>query len=163
MVAMSGWIMPAPLATPVTRTLPTVRVQALARVSVVMMAVAKGAQDWAVSPASSAGRVDTMRSLGSCTPITPVEFTSTASGAQSSSCATASTVAWQAASPCGPVAALAQPELTSSAVQWPRLRARFVRDTWIGAAATRLRVNMAAATAPLAQTIRPTIRLRPTS
>ena len=121
-VAMFGWIMPAPLAMPVTRTSPplppaTVRVLILGRVSVVMMPRAKGSQVPVAQAFASAGMAPQTRSIGSRLPMMPVLFTSTAAGVQSQAAAAASIMASASAAPSGPVAAFAQPEFTTSTLQ----------------------------------------------
>jgi hypothetical protein len=77
MVAMSGRIMPAPLAMPVTRASPfpslTFLEDALATVSVVMIASAAVAQPQSFKAGSAA----TMRAAGSGSMMTPVENGST--------------------------------------------------------------------------------------
>jgi hypothetical protein len=145
--------MPAPLATPVTRIMPPsfagrVRELILGRVSVVMMPRSKGSQLPATQAPARAGMAAVTRSMGRRCPMTPVEFTSTAAGVQSHAAATASIMACASAAPWGPVAALAHPEFTTSAMQRPRESRRLRRLARIGAAANAFVVNMAAAAAP---------------
>ena len=136
--------MPAPFAMP-----PTVHPSActctacLATVSVVRMASAASgppslsrAAAARVMPASSA-------SIGSRSPISPVEHTATSPAPMSSAVATYSAVAWVSANPAGPVHALAPPELRTTARSRPSATA--CRDHSTGAACTRLRVKTAAA------------------
>jgi hypothetical protein len=84
-------------------------------------------------------------STGSCTPITPVERTSTCAGSSPSAAAASACVARAAASPCSPVAAFAIPELTTTACGSATASASC--DTSTGAAFRRLAVNIAAPTA----------------
>ena len=121
--------MPAPLATPETRTVrppahAMVRDDILGLVSVVMIARANGSSGppsvACARRAAMCGISGTMRSIGSCTPITPVELTSTDSHAQPIASETASTISCAFATPRGPVAAFAQPEFRMSADAWPR-------------------------------------------
>ena len=117
MVAMSGRIIPAPFAIPVTvNSRPaTVRrtERPLGTVSVVMMARAARGQPSSVSAVSAAGSAATMRSTGSGAPITPVEKGSTASAHTPPASARAAQVRSASSSPRGPVPAFALPELTS--------------------------------------------------
>ncbi len=158
-VAMSGWIMPAPFAMPVTVTgtpsTVTRRDAPFGTVSVVMIAFAAANQPSARAAALAAGSASTMRLTGSGSMITPVEYGSTSSGAQSSSRATATHSACASASPDSPVPAFALPALTMSArIPAPAAccRARCSRQTITGAAQKRLRVNTPAATVPGSQT-----------
>ena len=82
MVAMSGAIMPLPLAMPVTWALvPATGADAtLGNVSVVPMATAAASQAFgsgAERPATSPGSAASMHSTGRSSPMTPVEATST--------------------------------------------------------------------------------------
>ena len=141
-VAMFGWIMPAPLAQPTTvqrrPACSTVRDDHLAYVSVVMMARAKGSRLPCAARAAMGAISGSMRSTGSCTPMTPVEFSCTATDEMSHARATASASSMAFAMPRSPVAALAQPELMRRAPQWPRLSLRCRRLSCTGAAHTRL-------------------------
>ncbi len=80
-VAMLGWIMPAPVEMPVTvmvrPSITTWRETALGTVSVVMIASAAEAQLDGARSARHAGKPDSMRSTGSTSMITPVESGST--------------------------------------------------------------------------------------
>ena len=77
MVAMSGWIMPEPLAMPqsVTGASPirTCAELPLAKVSVVMIAAAAASQASGSSAAWSFGRLATTVATSRRSPITPVE------------------------------------------------------------------------------------------
>ena len=96
-VAMSGWIMPEPLAMPVTVTgTPSIAIRRDApfgTVSVVMMADTASNQWSAASASRAAGSAATIFSTGSGSMITPVENGSTSRGAQPSIDATAAHVA----------------------------------------------------------------------
>ncbi len=126
MVAMSGAIMPAPLAMPlivtVSRPILAVAVATLAKVSVVMMARA-AARKWPPS-ACAASRSITPSNLraSSGSPITPVEARNTSLCLQPVALAAVSAVSLVAARPLFPVKALALPELTTSARAFPPLR-----------------------------------------
>ncbi len=97
MVAMSGAIMPLPLAIPVIRTavppIVAVRVAAFGKVSVVMMPRAAASQPSGVSVACRAGRAAVIRSCGSTSPMTPVLARNTSLAGQPSRAAAASAVA----------------------------------------------------------------------
>ena len=96
MVAMSGWIMPAPFAMPVivTGTSPTVtrRDAPFGTVSVVMIADTAANQPSAASAARAAGSAATIFATGSGSMITPVENGSTCCSPQPSIDATAAHV-----------------------------------------------------------------------
>ena len=151
--------MPTPLATPETRTWRSERssagramvvVAALRRESVVIIAVPKASQ-----PAASAWRCvsarraipSRIRSTGSRVPIRPVDAASVSSGSIPSVAASAMAMADWSSSPAGPVAALAQPLVTTMARTRPPDRARCRRLRRTGAAWTRLAVKTAAAVA----------------
>ncbi len=86
-------------------------------------------------------------SIGSRSPISPVEHTATSmapvSVPQSDSAATASAVAWASWKPPGPVQALAPPEFRMTARNAPVVSTCWLHST--GAALTLLRVNTPAA------------------
>jgi hypothetical protein len=116
MVAMFGWIIPEPLATPTTRAPPRRRASAVFIVrSVVRMASANGSTS---SPraATASGTPARTRSIGSLWPITPVDPVST-SCARASPRAPAVAAAKSSLSqtPSSPLAQLALPALTTSA------------------------------------------------
>src|SRR5258708_35685260 len=150
-VAMFGWIIPAPLEMPVTvmvrPSMTTWRDTALGTVSVVMIASAAEAQFPGERSAMHAGRPSMMRSTGSASMMTPVESRSTSGLSRWGSRATAWQVARALAMPSAPVPALATPVFTTIARIGP-LSARCSRHTMMGAAAKRLRVNTAATRAP---------------
>src|SRR5438445_426679 len=110
-VAMSGWIMPAPLAIPPTVTIPpgvsNRTAQCFGRVSVVMMARAAAVPPAAVRWAAAARSPSAIGATGSGTPMTPVERTSAVRGGSPAACSAACAIARAAASPSGPVHALA--------------------------------------------------------
>ena len=119
MVAMSGAIMPAPLAMPliVTVALPrrAVAVATFGKVSVVMMALAASSQPPACALATRPSITPPNWLAGSGSPITPVEARNTSPGLQPAALAASSAVNLQASRPVLPVKALALPELTTSA------------------------------------------------
>ncbi len=154
-VAMSGWIIPEPLAMPVTVTgtpsTATRRDAPLGTVSVVMIADTAANQWSGASAAFACGSAATIFATGSGSMITPVENGRTASGAQPSAAATAAQVASASAMPGAPVPALALPALTISARRpWaaPPSADRCRRQTVTGAAQKRFRVNTPAAVVP---------------
>ena len=123
MVAMSGAIMPAPLAMPlmVTFALPsrTVAVATFGKVSVVMIARAASSQPsgTARSARSSSTPLNLVASSGS--PITPVEARKMLSGLLPVAFAAIAAVSVVACLPVLPVKALALPEFTTSARACP--------------------------------------------
>src|SRR5271167_2208292 len=153
MVAMFGWIMPAPLAQPTRCTrLPAILKEALAvlgRVSVVQMASESSANEraegrwWRVT----IGRARRILSRGSGTPITPVEQTKNSCGSQFRRLAASFTVRSAAAWPAAPVVQLALPALTTTARMRPLEDLRCWREITTGAATTRFCVKTAAAEA----------------
>ena len=86
------------------------------------------------------------RSIGSGTPITPVEQTSTSSPAPVSSPASAA-IRSASARPCAPVATLALPLDDHDGARARRAAARRSRQSRTGAPAARLRVKTPAAVA----------------
>ena len=150
-VAMSGWIIPAPFAMPVTVTgtpsTSTRRDAPLGTVSVVMIAETAANQRSGASAAFAAGSAATIFATGSGSMITPVENGSTCCGAQPSIAATAAQVASAAAMPAAPVPAFALPALTISA-RMPPVCARWRRHTCTGAAQNRFCVKTPAAVVP---------------
>ena len=135
MVAMSGAIMPEPFAMPAMVTAaPSISAVAkapLGKVSVVMIARAAASMPSARRASVRSGTLAVMRSTGRRSPMTPVEATSTSSGAHRSAAATASASARTAASPSAPRKTLALPALTMTARALPRGRtARHQRTGW---------------------------------
>ncbi len=118
------------------------------RVSVVMIAVAKAFSASASSPrpATTAGTAATSFSTGSGTPMIPVDEGMMNCGAASSAAPSAAQLCSATTIPEAPVAQFALPALTSTARTRPLFLRRCARPTSTGAAATRLRVNIAAAT-----------------
>ena len=151
MVAMLGRIMPAPLLMPVMDTVapPTWAwaLNALGKVSVVMMPSAARAQWSACASANAAGRPASMRSVGRDSMITPVEKGNTCSGATFSKPARAWQVERARAKPSAPVPALALPVLMTIA-RTPLPAARCSRLTCTGAAQKRFCVKTPATLAP---------------
>ena len=121
-VAMSGAIMPEPLMIPAIVTgLPSivqVATAPLAKVSVVMIVAAASSQPHGAA-AKAASSPASARSIGSGTPITPVEATNTSEGWQPRCAAVRAAMASTAARPRLPVKALELPALTTSARAWP--------------------------------------------
>src|SRR5262249_4996370 len=118
-VAMSGAIMPAPLAMPqiVTGVAPnrTIAAAPFGNVSVVMIALAAASQAPGAAPAtrSAITAVNLVASSGS--PITPVEARNTSVGLQPTALLAIEAVSLVDSRPDLPVKALALPELTTSA------------------------------------------------
>src|SRR4051812_7151353 len=116
MVAMSGAIMPAPLAIPlmVTVVFPilAVAVATLGNVSVVMIALAASSHGsglaWATMPSITPSNALAL----SGSPMTPVEARNTSAGRQPTARDVIFAVKAQASRPLLPVKALALPELT---------------------------------------------------
>jgi hypothetical protein len=104
-VAMSGAIIPEPLATQVMVASPTRSERALGWVSVVMIPSAPMIGS-SPRPADIPCTPRSMISIGRRTPITPVELTSTLSGVQPISAAAAAAMRRAFSSPCSPVATL---------------------------------------------------------
>src|SRR5260370_40295539 len=152
--------MPAPLGIPRMEAvlLPTFNWAdaSLGRKSVVMMAPAKARTAASVASAWVISWGRRARILSACrgTPIIPVEDGKTCRPGTPKASPTAAQICRQAIWPAFPVAQLALPELTSRARMRPRDRARWSRPTWIGAAATRLVGNRAAADVPEAAVAR---------
>ena len=122
--------------------------------SVVMIARAASAPWPASAPSApnAAGSPRRIFSIGSATPMTPVDATSTCSAGQPTRRAVSSAMSRATCSPSSPVHALAQPLLTMIARAAPPERARCSRDTTTGAACARLVVKTAAACAGTSET-----------
>ena len=150
-VAMFGWIMPAPFAMPVTvigaPSIVTRRDAPFGTVSVVMIVRAAAPHPASASANRHAGRAATMRSTGSGSMMTPVENGSTSCAAQATVPATAAQTVCASASPAAPVPALALPALTMSARIGER-SARCWRQMLTGAAQKRFCVNTPATCVP---------------
>ncbi len=153
-VAMSGAIMPEPLAIPVNVTgtppISAWRTAPLGKVSVVMIASAAACQGAVPSASARSSRRSVMRSAGSGSPITPVEATKTCSRAHFRTRAAAATSSPTAASPLRPVKALALPAFTRMARPRPMPACRAWRHHSTGAAAVSERVNTPATAVPSA-------------
>ena len=120
MVAMSGAIMPAPLAMPliVTLALPslTVAVATFGKVSVVMIALAALIQSPGTAVSASVASTPSNLVASSGSPITPVEARNTSFGAAADGLGgDLCRQRWSTCLPVLPVKALALPELTTSA------------------------------------------------
>ena len=150
MVAMSGAIMPLPLAKPLIRSaVPpdcTTRVAALGKVSVVMIPRAASSHASAARLACSDGSAAVIRSCGSTSPMTPVLARNTSPAGQPSKAAAAAALAATVSLPRAPVNTFALPALTTK----PRARppANAVRHQSMGAPGHLLRVNTPATVVP---------------
>ncbi len=126
MVAMSGAIMPAPLAMPlmVTVALPmrACTVASFGNVSVVMMALAAAGNSSAFASATSLSMTPSKACAFNGSPMTPVEARKISAGLQPMAFEAICAVNLQASRPLLPVKALALPELTTSARALPPLR-----------------------------------------
>src|SRR6266853_4572814 len=156
MVAICGWIMPAPFAMPRTVTCFDAvlnRADAIfGRVSVVIMAWAKvsalcSCDDRA---AISSGNFAQSFSAGNRTPMMPVEDGKISEASTLSRFPASRQTFSQARMPSRPVAQLALPEFTTTARIRPPVERNAARPTSMGAATTRFVVNSAAAAAPSA-------------
>ncbi|OQC55660.1 MAG: hypothetical protein BWX54_01844 [Verrucomicrobia bacterium ADurb.Bin018] len=111
MVAMQGWIMPAPLAMPVNRQARPFTlngtVKRLGRVSVVMMPAAAASPPVGARDCASFSMPGTMRSMRSGTPMRPVEHTRKCLAGIRNCLAAWAAMASASRSPCLPVQALA--------------------------------------------------------
>ncbi len=152
-VAMSGAIMPEPLAIPAMRTSTSPILQVapapFGNVSVVIIAAAAAGQ---LTGASSIfGSAAAILESSSTTPITPVDAESISRTSTPSVSAAASSERLHAASPAGPVKELAQPAFTSSPREPPRVAESACLHQSVGAEPTALEVKTPAAFVPLAQ------------
>ena len=124
MVAMSGAIMPAPLAMPlmVTFAFPsfTVAVATFGKVSVVMIALAAPIHSPGTACPASVPSTPSNFVASSGSPITPVEARNTSLGLHATALAAIEAVSVVACRPVLPVKALALPEFTTSARAPPR-------------------------------------------
>ena len=143
-VAMSGSIIPTPLAIPTTRAAEpaTVADATLATVSVVIIPAAGPSASVRGSGAGIAARPGRIRSIGYRRPITPVDVTTTSSAAHPSRSATVRATSSASSSPSWPVATLAFFEITTTARASPLATCR--RDSVTLGPAKRLFVNNAA-------------------
>ena len=153
-VAIIGSIIPDPLHMPPTVTSrPSISIRTatcLSTVSVVRIACAASSPPVGLKAAAARDAPARMRAIGSVTPITPVEHTSTSRSSIPSAPATAAAISRASAIPCSPVQALAQPLLMATARAWPA--ATRSRSSCTGAAATRLVVKTAATAAGVSET-----------
>src|SRR3954452_4259817 len=142
-VASDGASMPAPLAIPpIVQPSPRCTV-VLGTESVVMIARAASSPPSSASPFTAAVTPGSSLSIGTRTPLSPVEATATSIAPMPSSAARCSAVAWVSWKPSGPVQALAPPEFSTTARSRPdRSTCRLHRT---GAAGKRLVVKTAAA------------------
>jgi hypothetical protein len=149
MVAISGAIMPAPLAMPLMTTstspIATRAVATLGKVSVVMIARAASIRPSGLALAASLPRTAAILPLSSGSPITPVEAMNISAGAAPVASPAALATWATALAPMPPVKALALPELTTKARARPC--ARFWRHQSTGAEGHLERVNTPAAAA----------------
>lgn len=143
MVARPGASIPAPFAMPPIAQPSPRRSAVFGTLSVVMMARAASIPPSAPSAAAAAVTPARRRSRSSCSPMRPVEQTSTSPAPTSSASATASAVACVVWKPCAPVKQLAPPELRTIAATSPSAIA--CCDQMMGLAFARLLVNTAAA------------------
>ena len=155
-VASMGSIIPDPFAMPPIVTsrpsMTTCAAASLGNGSVVMIARAAIAPWSAPRAPKATGNPPRILSIGSATPMTPVDATRTCSAGQWTSRAVSAAMSRAACMPSSPVHAFAQPLLTMTARAMPPERARCSRDTTTGAASARLVVNTAAACAGPSQT-----------
>ena len=164
-VAIRGWIIPTPLQMPVTVTVDRRaavgggqgdpdRRHLRGRVGGPQRDGAADASASSVAaspPAATRAIVAVTLSTGRRVPMIPVERWSTCDRRTPSAAATASPIAAWSASPAGPVAALALPEVAMTARAYPAAASpppvawRLARESRTGAAAKRFGVNTAAA------------------
>ena len=143
-VARPGASMPAPLAMPPTMKPAAVdATDCFGTESVVMIARAASSAPVTSSSGTASSTPASSRSIGSRSPIRPVEQTATSSAETPSAIAAHSAVAWVSWKPAGPVHALAPPELSDDGATRPSRSTCCDHST--GAALTRLRVKTAAA------------------
>src|ERR1035441_8397756 len=155
-VAMFGWIMPAPLAptTPPPRR-PIHANEACATfgpTSVVRIACEAASSPEGERRHFASGSAARIFASGRTTPMTPVDETMTSSFGNPRSAAAQLRTRRAASRPGFPVTAFAQPAFTTTARTRPRLRARSRLPRMTGAAWNRFFVNRAAAFAPFSAT-----------
>ena len=154
-VAMSGAIIPLPLAIPVIRTCASpicaTRVAAFGNVSVVMMPRAAASQLSSDKVSCSSGNTATSFSCGSTSPITPVEATNTCFGGHPANLPAAAAVVAQASRPALPVNTLALPAFTTTIRALPPFKAARHQST--GAPGHLLEVKTPATELPEATSI----------
>ena len=149
-VAMSGSIIPTPLATPTTRADEprTVASASFGRVSVVMMARATSDASVPLGCAGSAAMPVRTRSIGYWRPMTPVEATTSSLLSQPSRAATAAMSSRAFCMPCSPVATFEFFETTTTPRVCPLAPNSRLSTTL--APAKRLLVNIDAPVVPAA-------------
>ena len=159
-VPRSGRIIAAPFAIAPSRTSPpgsaSVRCATLGVASVVQIASAAAAPPSGASSAAAARMPASTRSMGSGTPITPVDATSTSCGSAPTSSPASAVMRSASVRPCAPVAAFALPLETTIARARPALRSSDARLVRTGAPAAALRVKRPAACAGASATTRAT-------
>ncbi len=143
MVASAGASMPAPLAMPPIVYPPGRWNAILATVSVVLMASAAARPPARDASARAASTPPSNGSMGSRSPIRPVEHTAISPAESASPAARRSADTCVSAKPSGPVQAFAPAEFSSTARTRPPFSTCCVQRT--GAAFTRLAVNTPAA------------------
>ena len=123
MVAMSGRIMPAPLAAAPIVTSPPAsaswNVPPFANASVVRMASPKSGPPSRDSPAAAASTPAVSAFMGRRSPMTPVEHTARLPTGRPAAAAAVSPIARASTMPCSPVAALAHPLFTTTPRRLP--------------------------------------------
>ena len=142
-VAIAGDNIAAPLAMPPTVAAPARATASFANVSVVMIAQAARPPPSAASSPHSFGSPTSSASIGIGMPMRPVEHTSTSAVSAPRPPAASSHMRCASRRPGSPVAALALPELNTTAAAVPS--ARWRREICTGAAWARLVVNTPAA------------------
>ena len=156
MVAISGAIMPAPLAMPlmVTLALPsfTVAVATFGKVSVVMIALAASIQWSGVAASVSVASTPSNLVASSGSPITPVEARNTSPVVQPTAFAAICAVSAVDCLPVLPVKALALPEFTTSARAFDPPRPSLARHHSTGADGHFDLVKTPATVVPLSMT-----------
>ena len=147
-VAMFGSIIPAPLAMPPRRTVfPSISnstATSLGKVSLVMIASAACRLPWLFAAAGNSAMEVSIFSIGSGTPMRPVEQTMTWRDRNPRALAVASAMRLAFSMPATPVQALAFPAFAMMARASPDRRC--IIDTRTGAALTRFVVNVPATT-----------------
>jgi hypothetical protein len=141
-VASAGASIPAPLAIPATDQPVPSAAASFGTESVVMIARAAAGSPSADRAAAATSTPGSSCCIGSRSPISPVEQTTTSPAPTPSTAATFSAVWWVSTKPRLPVHALAPPELRITASARPSETTW--RDHWTGAAWTRLEVKTAA-------------------
>src|SRR5581483_4323286 len=159
MVASCGWIIPAPLATPVIAPRPDRRgtLASFGFESVVRIASLNRRRCSVELPAveNKNGNCKSTGSTGNSTPMIPVDDGNTSAARKFPRRAASAQIILQFLMPAAPVAQFAFPEFTITAPTRPLLFASDPRPTSTGAATTRFFVNTAAAVAGVSARINP--------